>query len=79
MKETAIAIFEQLKSMNGKPTFIDTYYFSLEKILRNKNRLPTDINNGECLHISSIERSLGIPRAVFERYHPGLLQYQIFV
>lgn len=69
----------QLKSMNGKTIFIDTHFFSIGNIHQLNNRLLTEIYNAECLHISSIKRSLGIPRAVFKSYYAGLLQYKIFV
>ena len=59
--------------------FIEQLSFSLIKVHRNKNNFLTEIYNGKCLHLFSIRNTLGIHRAIFQRYHPGLLQYKISV
>ena len=70
---------KQLKGIFSKIISLTHYHLSLGKIHRNENRFLTEIYNGECLHLFSIRNTLGIHRAIFQRYHPGLLQYKISV
>lgn len=64
----------QLKMIKGKISKTQTHYnFSFRKINRNENRCLTQICTGECLHLNSP----GIPYAIFQCYHSGLLQIPV--
>lgn len=51
---------------------IDILSFSLGKITNTKTNY-----DGKGLHLFSILKSLRLPRAIFQRYHLGLLQCKI--
>lgn len=69
-----------LKWMKGKLSKISSLThcdFSIRKIHKNEKRFLMEICYGECSHLFSIWKSLGIPWAIFQLNHPSLLQYKI--
>lgn len=60
-----------LKGKISKIYSLSNYHFALMKAHKNESKFLTDIYNGKCLHLLTIQNSLGIPYIIFQRYHPG--------